>query len=187
MSWFRTRQKSAMIVGLSLLVPLLLVIYLLADFWVMRQGFQREIDRLSPRIARMYGLMEIEDQLQASMGRLGSEVTNLVYPPTQDSAAVSAALQKDIRQIMTGAGLTVTNSRILPLVQEERFDRIGLNLTVSGSLDALDGALLEMANYTPLILIDSIDVKPKRMTRSRDKNGEQIVTASLQLLTVRAI
>lgn len=187
MNWLRTYQKSAVIVGVTLLVPLLLVLYLFTDFWVMRQAYQKEIDRLRPRIARMYGLMEVEEQLQLSVNRLGSQVTSLVYPPTEQSAAISATLQADIRQIMTDAGLTVSNSRILPLVQEENFDRIGLNLTVSGGLDALDAALLEMANYTPLILIDTIDIKPKRMTRSRDKNGKQIVTASIALLTMRAI
>jgi len=186
-NWFRNNQRSAVIVGSTLLIPLLLVLYLVTDFWVMRQGYQKEIERLRPRIARMYGLMEVEDQLRLSVGRLGSQVTTLVYPPTEDSAAVSAALQSDIRQIMTGAGLTVSNSRILPLVQEENFDRIGVTLTVSGGLDALDAALLDMAKYTPLILIDAIDIKPKRMTRSRDKNGEQIVTATIALLTMRAI
>lgn len=187
MNWFKTYQKSAVIVGLTIFLPVLVVLYLFTDFWIMRQGYQAEIDRLRPRIARMYGLMEVEDQLELSVGRLASQVSSLVYPPTEDSAAISAALQKDIRQIMTDAGLTVSNSRILPLVQEESFDRIGLTLTVSGGLDALDAALLEMAAYAPLILTDSIDIKPKRTTRSRDKNGDQIVTATIQLLTMRAI
>lgn len=187
MNWFKTYQKSALIVGISLLIPLLLVLYLFTDFWVMRQSYQKEIERLRPRIARMVGLMEVEEQLQLSVAGLGSQVANLVYPPTGDSAAISAALQRDIRQIMTDAGLTVLNSRILPLVQEERFDRIGLTLTVSGGLDALDAALLEMADYKPLILIDSIDIKPRRVSRSGGKNGAQIVTASIQLLTMRAI
>ena len=88
---------------------------------------------------------------------------------------------------MTDAGLSVSNSRILPVLQEENFDRIGLSLTVSGELDALDSALLAMAAYKPLLLVDAMDIKPKRMSRSRDKNGQQIVTVSFQLLTLRAI
>lgn len=185
MSWAQSYRKSALIVGFSLLLPVLFVLYLLTDFWVLRQGYQEEIERLGPRIARMQGLIDAEDQLRISAGRLGSQVSSLVYPPTQDSAAVSAALQKDIRQIMTSAGLTVTNSRILPLVQEESFDRIGLSLAVSGRLDALDAALLEMAAYTPVLLIESLDIKPR--SRARNRTSEQIVTASMQLLTLRAI
>ncbi|MBE9538072.1 MAG: hypothetical protein IMF06_03265 [Proteobacteria bacterium] len=187
MNWLQNYRKSALIVGLSSLLPLLLMLYFLADFWVMRQGYQGEIERLQPRIARMQGLMESEEQLKASAGRLGSQVVNLVYPPTEDPAAVSAALQKDIREIMTNAGLTVTNSRILPLVQAENFDRIGLSLAVSGGLDALDAALLEVAAYTPLLLVESIDIKPRARSRSRNSTSEQLVTVSIQLLTLRAI
>ncbi len=187
MNWFQSYRKSAVIVGLTLLLPLLLVLYIIADFWLARQGYQAEIDQLEPRLARMSGLLESEEQLLVSVARLDSQVVNLVYPPTGDSAAVAAALQKNIREIMTEAGLSVSNSRILPVVLEENFDRIGLSLTVSGGLDALDEALLQMASYTPLLLIESMDIKAKRMTRSRDKNGQQIITASIQLLTLRAI
>ncbi len=169
------------------MLPILLVVYILLDFLVARQGYQTEIDRLQPRVARIAGLIESEEQLRASARQLDSQVLNLVYPPTDDSATVSAALQKDIRQIMTDAGLSVSNSRILPVLQEENFDRIGLSLTVSGELDALDSALLAMAAYKPLLLVDAMDIKPKRMSRSRDKNGQQIVTVSFQLLTLRAI
>ena len=187
MNWLRNYQKFAIIIGLTLLLPLLLLLYFTADFWMMRQSYQAEIDHLQPRIARMTGLMESEAQLKASAGQLGSQVSNLVYPPIEDSAAVSAALQKNIREIMSEAGLTVSNSRIMPLVQGETFDRIGLSLTVSGSLGALDAALSEIAAYTPLLLVESIDIKPKRVSRSKKKKGQQVVTASLQLLTLRAI
>ena len=187
MNWLKSHSKSAFIVGATLVLPVLLVIYILLDFLVAWQGYQGEIDRLEPRVARMAGLIESEEQLRASAGQLDSQVLNLVYPPSDDSSTVSAALQKDMRQIMTDAGLSVTNSRILPVLQEENFDRIGLSLTVSGGLDALDTALLAMEAYKPLVLIDTMDIKPKRMSRSRDKNGQQIVTASFQLLTLRAI
>jgi general secretion pathway protein M len=187
MNWLKNHRGSALIVGATLVLPVLLVIYILLDFLVARQGYQAEIDRLQPRVARMAGLIESEEQLRVSAGRLDSQVLNLIYPPTDDSATVSAALQKDVRQIMTDAGMNVTNSRILPVLQEESFDRIGLSLTASGGLDALDSALLAMAAYKPLLLIDAMDIKPKRMTRSRDKNGQQILTVSFQLLTLKAI
>ena len=187
MNWVNTYRKSAVIVGLTLLLPVALVLFLLVDFLIMRGGYQSEIDRLQPRIARIVGLIKSEEQLQASAGQLGFQVLNLVYPPDEDSAAVSAALQKDVREIMTAAGLTVLNSRILPVIQEDKFDRIGLSLTVSGSLDALDAALLAMADYAPVLLVDSMDIKPRRVSRSRNKEGQQIITASFQLLTLRAI
>jgi len=187
MAWLKNNRKTALIVGGTLALPIVLILFILLDFLLARQAYRAEIDRLEPRVARMRGLVKSEEQLRESVGVLGTQVLNLVYPATEDSATVSAALQKDVRQIMTDAGLSVTNSRILPVVEEESFDRIGLSLSVSGGLDALDSALLTIAAYKPLLLIDSMDIKPKRMTRSRDKNGQQIVTASFQLLTLRSI
>jgi general secretion pathway protein M len=187
MNWLKSHSRSALIVGATLAIPVLLVFYIVLDFLVVRQGYQAEIDGLQPRVARMIGLIESEEQLRVSAGQLGSQVLNLVYPPTDDSAVVSAALQKDVRQIMTDAGLSVTNSRILPIVQDESFDRIGLSLTVIGGLDALDSALLTITAYKPLLLIDSMDIKPRRTSRSQDKSGQQIIIASFQLLTLRTI
>ena len=187
MNWFNNYRKFAITIGLTLLVPVFVLLYISTDLWMLRQSSQGEINRLKPRIARMIGLMESESQLQASAGQLGSHVLNLVYPPTEGAAGVSASLQKNIREIMADAGLAVSNSRILPLIQEENFDRIGLSLTVSGSLGALDAALLQLEAYTPLVLIESIDIKPKRTRRSSKSKQEQIVTASLQLLTLRAL
>ena len=187
MSDSKRYSTSLIVVAISLLLPLFLLLYLVLDFWLMRADYQSEIDRLKPRVSRMLGLLESEQQLQISADRLSTQVTSLVYPANEASATISAALQKNIRKIMTDAGLSVTNSRILPLAQEENFDRVGLVLTVTGGLDALDAALLEMANYKPLLLIDSLDIKPRRMTRSRDKNGSQSMTATVQLLTLRSI
>ena len=187
MTTLKPYSASVVVVAVSLLVPLFLVLYLALDFWLMRAGYQSEIDRLQPRVSRMLGLLESEQQLQVAADRLTTQVASLVYPASEDPATISAALQKNIRQIMTTAGLSVTNSRILPLSQDEQFARVGLVLTVTGGLDALDAALLELSDYTPLLLIDSLDIKPRGRTRSRDGNGVQSMTATLQLLTLRSM
>ncbi|MFT6275014.1 MAG: hypothetical protein ACJAZ0_001105 [Halioglobus sp.] len=186
MSRLKRYSASVMVVAISLLVPLLVVLYLALDFWLMRADYQSEIDNLQPRVSRMLGLLESEQQLQVAADRLGSQVAGLVYPASENAATISAALQKNIREIMTDAGLSVTNSRILPLIQDDQFGRVGLVLTVIGGLDALDAALSELSNHTPLLLIDSLNIKPRRMTRSRDSNGDQSMTATLQLLTLRS-
>jgi len=76
---------------------------------------------------------------------------------------------------------------VLPVKEAEMFDYIGLKVTVNGSLDGLDEALAELSTYTPLLLVESLEVWPNR---SRAKKGEpqvQLLSASLQLLSLRAI
>ena len=46
MKWWQRNKRAAAVVGLTLVIPLAGLIYFLADFWVMRAGYQDEIDRL---------------------------------------------------------------------------------------------------------------------------------------------
>ncbi|MEH6593524.1 MAG: type II secretion system protein GspM [Halioglobus sp.] len=185
MNWLQNNRNTALMVGLTLVIPLILLLYISGNFWMARQGYQQEIDRLEPRVARLRGLVESEEQLQTSVDQMGTRVLSMVYPSSDDSATVSAALQKNVRKLMTQAGLSVSVSRVLPVVEADDFDRIGLSISVVGSLDALDAVLSDIAAYTPLLLVVSIDIKPVPRTRDKSKGGQSVL-ATLQLLTLRA-
>jgi general secretion pathway protein M len=108
-----------------------------------------------------------------------------VYPATGDTASVSTTLQSDIRQIFSDAGLTVSNSQVLPLREQEHFDHININFSVQGDISGVDAALTDIAKFRPLLLVESLEMRPLRSGRSGAK--EQIVVVSLQLLALRAI
>ena len=187
MNWLRLHRRSALIVGATLILPLLLYINTLLSLVGMRQAFQAEIDGLTPRIARLQGLVEHEAQLQSSSGDIEKKVVNLVYPATQDRTTVSASLQKDVRQILTDAGLSVSNSQVLPVREREAFDYIAVKLTVSGDVPSLDAALAAIAAFMPLVLVESLDVWPKRLSRRAVGTDNQSINATLQLLSLRSL
>ena len=187
MNWLQNYRKTAIIVGISLAVPMLVLLYFWGGFWVLRLDQQNEIDRLEPRIARLSGLVESEEVLKASARKVKSKISSLVYPQTDDIATVAAALQTNVRELIAATGLTVSNSRILPAQETEAFDRVGLSLTVSGDMAALDATLAEIAAFSPLLLVESIDVRPNRSSRRGSESAAQTVTASLQLLSLRAL
>lgn len=186
MNWIQANRGTAIIVAVTCAVPLLLFFYLLIGLWMQRDAYQDEIDNLEPRIARFMGVMQAEEDLLMSAASLETRVLNLVYPPTEDNATVSAALQKDVRGIMSASGLVVTDSRILPAQREGIFDVIGLMVSVNGGIDALDGALSDVAAYTPLLLVRSINITPQRATRGKGADAEQVVTARIGLLALRS-
>ena len=187
MNWLRSHQRSAWIVGLTLLVPVLLFVNLLMSLQGMRQDYQSEIDSLEPRIARMQGLIEHQEQLRVAARNVGKQVVNLVYAASADRATVSAALQTDLRQILVDAGLSVTNSQVLPVREEEAFDYIGVKLTVTGSIDGLDAGLVALAAYMPLVLVESLDVWSTRTSHRKVDVPAQTISATLQLLSLRAV
>ena len=99
-------------------------------------------------------------------------------------------MQSDVRQLMADAGLTVSNSQVLPVREEKRFDYIGVKLTVNGSMEGLDQALSELASFSPLIIVESLDVWPTRQRSVRgasNKPAEQDATISVRLLSLRAL
>ena len=186
MNWLRTHQRTAWICGLTLLLPALLYLDLLLGLWGLRQDTQAEIERLQPRVARMQGLVDHEDQLREAAGKVGSQVLDLVYPAAEDRAEVAATLQKNVRDILTEAGLSVTNSQVLQAREQGNFDYIGVKLTVSGDLVALDEALAGLAAHLPLVLVEALDVYVKRRSRNKDEPEQQLITAAIQLLSLRS-
>jgi general secretion pathway protein M len=187
MSWLRSNQRSAWIIGLTLLIPVLIYLNVLLGLLSLRQGYQAEIDTLAPRIARLQGLIEYEDQLRDSALEVDKQMVNMVYPATEGSAAASTRLQKNVRQIFVEVGLSVSNSQVLPIREKNAFDYIGLKLTVTGDVAALDAAMIAIAGYTPLLLVESLDVWPARGSSRQGKTGVQTISASLQLLSLRAV
>ena len=187
MNWLRTHKSSAWICGLTLLVPFLLYLDALLGLWDMRQDYQADIDRLVPRMARLEGLIAAEEKLQEAAAQVDRQVLDLVYPASEPQAEVSATLQKQVREIFSAVGLSVTNSQVLPAKEQGNFDYISIKLLVSGDMAGLDGALAGIGAYLPLVLVESLEISPIRQTRrNADDDKQQQLTASLQLLSLRA-
>jgi len=186
-SWLQQNRTVTTIVALTLAIPVLLVMYLAGHFWMLRHDYQQQIDRLEPRLARLAGLVEVGDQLQAASTRADAQLAQLVYPSSEDEATVAATLQKNVREIMTDAGFSVSDSRILPTKKGEVLDQIGVRLTVSGDMAALDEVLMDIAGYTPKLFVQSAEMRPNRASKKRGELGGQRVTAVFQFLSLRAI
>ena len=184
MKWLRSHPRIVLICGLTLLLPALLYVNTLLGVWGMHRDAQSDIDNLMPRIARQYGLIEHEDELRDASNLALRGVATLVYPASRDAASVSTTLQTSIRQIFSDAGLTVSNSQVLPVREKEYFNYINVNLTVQGDISGVDAALTDIAEFRPLLLVESLEMRPLRSGRAGAK--DQIVVVSLQLLALRA-
>jgi len=190
MNWLHLHRRSAWIIGLSLLLPALLYVNVLFNLLGVRQEFQSGIESLEPRLARLQGLINHQEQLSESAGEVDRRVLGLVYPAADDRTTVAAKLQKDVRQMLVDAGLSVSNSQVLPVREKEMFDYVSVKLTVTGDIAGLNAALVELAAFVPLVLVESLDVWPRRDSRRGSKaagdDKQQSMTATLQLLSLRA-
>ena len=81
MSWLRLHQRSAWIIGLTLLVPVVLYFNMLFSLLGMRQSYQSDIDSLEPRVARLRGLVAYEEQLR-SAANSSERIFNFMRQPS---------------------------------------------------------------------------------------------------------
>jgi general secretion pathway protein M len=184
MSWLQSHRRSAWICGLTLLVPLLFYGNALLGLWGVGHAYQSDIENLIPRIARLQGLTGHESQLRDASTLSGEGLARLAYPAEGDTATVSAALQTSIRKILTNAGLTVSNSQVLRVREKENFDYISIRITVEGDLSGLDAALTGIAQFKPLLLVESLEMSPVRTGRKDARI--QPIKATQQMLSLRA-
>lgn len=187
MNWLRSHRRSAIIIGITLLLPIVVYLNILFGLVGLRFEAQGGIDDLEPRIARLQGLIDNEAALRESAGQVDARLAELGYPATEDANAVAATLQSDVRQLFAEAGLGVSNSQVMPTRNEEDFDLIAIKLTANGGIAALDAALIGISAFRPMLLVESLDVFPARNQRKRGEPEPQDVTAVIQLLALRLL
>ena len=187
MSWIRLHRRSAVLVILTLIVPLVLVLRSLVGLAAVGVDYAVERGRIEPRLARLEGLLLEQDLLAARSAEATRTLRQLAFAPDQDATGLAASLQSEVRQILDIAGMEVSNSQVMPARREGQFEEVAVKLTASGSLPALNAALIGIAAYRPQLFIESLDAFPARGQRRSDGATEQSVTAVIQLMALRQL
>lgn len=183
-TWIQQYKRSFLIVVVTLVLPFLIGLYIMFGFLDLGRSYQQEIDQLKPRSARLMGMVQSDGELGVSVADSNRLLDELIYPADVE---VSATLQQNLVELINNAGMTVANSRTLPSVALEYFERVELRFTVVGSMAALDEVLSEFSAVKPLLLIESLNVAPNRIVRERPELSQQRVTATIVVLSLRAL
>ena len=185
MSWLRQHRRSAVLVGLTVVIPVFILLRSLIGIAAVGIEYAGERGRIEPRLARLQGLLDKQELLAERSSEANRVLRQLAYPSEQDPTALAASLQAEVRQILDTAGLEVSNSQVMPARQEAMFDQVAVKLTVKGSLPAFNAALIGIAAYQPQLLVETLDLFPARGERRPDGQPEQSLTAVIQLLALR--
>jgi hypothetical protein len=94
-------------------------------------------------------------------------------------------MQRDVRELVTVAGLSVSGSQILPRQAHEGYERLVLDLTAEGNIDSLEQALEALEEMRPLVFVQSLSVKPARVSRRRTRQAEPEGEGDTRRLTAR--
>jgi general secretion pathway protein M len=186
-NWLRAHRRTALLVGLTLLLPAYLYLSSLIKLIGLGLDYRGERSRLEPRLARVQGLLMEREELQSQSARAAQVLREQVYADAQDPSALAASLQAEARQIFIEAGLAISNSQVLPLRRGELFDEVAVKIAVEGSIAALDGALVGIAAHRPRMLVEAIDVFPVQGPGRGAEQARQMLSAVVQLKALRAV
>lgn len=185
-------DRSTIVVGVSFGLVLLVVLYCIASFWFLRQDYADQIDTIAPRTARLLGMVESSDKLVSAHSMAKLTLHELAYPVGRDGATTAAGMQRDVRELMTEAGLSISGSQVLPRQKEQGFDRLTLDITAEGNIDALEQALVSLESIRPLVFVTALNIKPSRVSRRRVREtidpiagDTRKITARFQLISLR--
>ena len=186
MTWIKTHRRSAVLVGLTVAVPLYLFVLLLGAMLSTRSEYIGKVDAIEPRLARMQGLIVKEDELRSALTGVNTLVRDNIYPRGTAAAAVAASMQAEGRRILDDAGMEVTNSQVLRPRKRDQFDYVSVKIVARGTLEQLDQGLADFARFRPAMFVESLDAFPNRRRR-RDEPEAQMLTVSFQLLSLRSV
>ena len=72
-----------------------------------------------------------------------------------------------IKQAIVEAGGQLSSTQGLPIITKNNFERIPINVRMTGNSEVLRAVLYKIETATPLVVVDQIDIRPMRGVRNR--------------------
>ncbi len=128
--------------------------------WTQHQSVQQILTDLTPRYARLAGLVERQADLKALGVQVNEQLTRLAYPASQDVTQAGNDAQQRIRTLFADSKLDIISIQVLPPKKDEaKADRIQISLRVEGDLAGIQNALSALSSQTPAVLVDSLSLQ----------------------------
>lgn len=154
--------------------------------WSKHQWAQAELERITPRYARLAGLQQQSAKLDERLAATQQQLARYVYSAEIDATQAGNDAQQRVRSVLSAAGLSVVSSQVLPSKTEQGFERISLTVRAEGELLHLQSALAVLPGLTPVVLIDALNVQVIGVQRA-DRPQRLAVQLNLSVLHVKPV
>ena len=178
-------RREATVIALTALLALVPLVLIAGYLYSKQQWADSKISEVSPRYARLTGLIANKGNLLQASDMAGAQVFAYVYPSAQDAVQIGNEVQQKMRGVLSSAGLTVVSSQVMPVKDskdDKEFERIPLTVRAEGELLAVYLAIAAMSEQKPAVLLDSLSVQ----TSGVPLKGVQRMAVQLNLLVLRA-
>ncbi len=151
--------------------------------WLNLNGkYNETLSEVTDQIRRFQNLQAQAPQLEAQLKSLDREVGSASFYVNADTPALAAAaLQKQVKSAVDGAGGKLTSTQNLPPKEEGNAQRVAILVRMSGDVDALFKVLYDLEAASPLLFIDNLTVRNRPAPRRRRSRRPQPVTNQYSL------
>lgn len=174
--------KSHCMAAVALLVLTLLAGYaLLAWPWMAKyQFYQTHIEQLQDRLQRLNGIVASREALSAKLQQVRQEGSINAYYLNEPSPTLAATeLQQKVKQIVETTGGSLVSTQILPVIDEDIFSRVAIQVRLTGDTPVLQKLIYALESKPPLLFLDNLQVMGRNIRRRSGPGGE--IHTQLQL------
>ena len=149
-------------------------------------SYDESIAELEFRLQKYTKMAQLETPLQAQLEALTSKRESEEGLLEGESQAIAGAnLQALFKQIVQNAGGRLESTQILPGSASGVIDWIGIRAQFSGDIETLQQVLHDIEFNKPILFVDKIEIRTKRIRRSRRNTAPteqaQILSVSLEV------
>lgn len=131
-------------------------------------ALHEEKNALDFRFEQYERILSRKQSVIENMENLKSQIADQNYLSTQNTTALaSAELQEMIKQTIVDAGGQLSSTQGLPVVTKNNFQRIPINVRMTGNSEVLRAVLHRLETATPLVVVEQIDIRPMRGVRNK--------------------
>jgi general secretion pathway protein M len=125
---------------------------------------------------------QLEEELAAQQK---AEVASVAYLEGTSEALAAAALQDQVRAIITRAGGDLRSTQILPVEPagpESSVRRASLRLQLAVDVDGLQQLLYELETSEPYLFVEDLNIRERSLRRLRDEDDQApVLDVSLEV------
>jgi general secretion pathway protein M len=165
----RNRQMQRWL-ALGLLIGAILIVGLAVIVPVINKSLElsETKNNLVFKLQQYERILAGKDEVLASMEAIKRQYQQHGLLNSQATGALaSAAVQEFIKKTIAEAGGQLSSTQALPVSSKNEFNRITVNVRMTGNSEVLRSVLYKIETSTPLIIVNEIDIRPMRGVRNR--------------------
>ena len=159
-------------VGLLLLTALLLFALVVRPLWARYAANVEDIEALEDNVVRFEAIANQQGAVEKELSRLEDALDLGALTIQAGSATLAAAnLQERVKSVVQKAGGSLTSTQALEPESFGDFERVSVNVRMTGATPALQKSLYALESALPLLVIEDLLVVSRRAARRKRRKA----------------